>query len=360
MDRPNRDEFDYRMLVESDLPALSRLIGSMSKAKTAVLELRDNSEDYYRWMYFQNPAGNAVVAGAWHADRLVSSFAVAPKRIKVGSEIHTYGKTMDMFTDPDYQGLGIMSLVTKMVFKEAQKRGIDHWYVTPSGKSYPIFKNKWNYEEPFELEYRTILLDPQALAASISGGRARRLAFRAGATIVSLFTRLVDARVEYYSVEEVDRFPVDMDAFWDSVNKRYGNLLVRDAAYLNWRFCDNPDNYTVFLFRDDQAIVGYIVTKITIRRGVKTGEIVDLLYSPRSEQTGVDMIRHATRVLSNQSCALVETWDYSGCPLRSAYRRAGLRYKRATLRFMLSPGGPNSGFYDFGAWYVTQADGNDV
>ncbi len=141
---------------------------------TRVCSSRDKSAAYYRWMYYDNPAGPAFGFLARHGDRIVSSFAVAPKVMQVGGRRVRVGKTMDMFTDPDYQGMGLIKRCAERVFAAAREAGIDGWYVTPSVNSYPIFTGKWGYREDFDVIYRARIIDLEAVltAAQPRLGRA--------------------------------------------------------------------------------------------------------------------------------------------------------------------------------------------
>lgn len=362
MSKPTADDFEYRLLQEADLPALSLLIRSMSKGTTDGLDIRNNSEDYYRWMYFRNPAGSAIVASAWHNEKLVSSFAMAPKKVQTESGIHTYGKTMDMFTNPDYQGLGIMSRLTRTVFSESVKRGIDHWYVTPSGNSYPIFRNKWNYVEPFRLAYRMMIISPFRLSAAVSGNILKKTIVGTIGILPGLWTRWTTRKrvSKSISIEEIKSFPDEINDFWHKVSPGFGNVLVRDQSYLNWRYCDNPDDYRIYLARLEGIVVGYIVSKVTRRRGLMVGDIVDILYPRDKPGVALSLLRYLLHLFAGEGCAIAEVWDYSTCPNHRLYRKAGLFFRRAQFRFVLSPDGSDNSFYDPDSWYVTQGDGNDI
>ena len=211
---------------------------------TRSLQLRDKSAAYYRWMYYDNPAGPAFGFLARHGDRIVSSFAVAPKVMQVGGRRVRVGKTMDMFTDPDYQGMGLIKQCAERVFAAAREAGIDGWYVTPSVNSYPIFTGKWGYREDFELIYRARIIDLAAVLTAAQPGSGGR----SGGSPTAVFGPLLRRSPKLpagCSVTELPRFDEQTDALWDEVAAGYGVAIVRDAAYMNWRYVDNPDDYIV-------------------------------------------------------------------------------------------------------------------
>lgn len=351
-------EIEFNAFSASDLDGISRLITTMSDGD-AGLHLRDKSPAYYRWMYFDNPAGKAFGCYAKHGDRIVSSFAVAPKLMVMGGRTCRIGKTMDMFTDPDYQGTGLIKKCAERVFAEARANGVDGWYVTPSVNSYPIFKGKWGYQEPFELIFRARLLDPRAVLAAVSPGVAARL----GPGMMNRLSRWPRRQLELprgWVVRELNRFGAETDALWDAVGSGHQLAVVRDAAYLNWRYVDNPDHYTIWALQYLGAVRGIVVGKQTTRRGLPVGDIVDLVCAKDDAQTLRLLVRWAIDRFGAAGCAMVESWSINGTWFDRQLRSAGLLIARTKVPLLLSPDYPDPLLYDPGAWWLTQGDGNDV
>lgn len=327
-------EPDFGPLREGDAQRVSDLITRMSEGGTG-LRLRDKSAAYYRWMYELNPAGRAIVHSARLGDRLVASFALAPKIFVVDGARVRVGKTMDMFTDPAWQGHGLMRTCTDRVFLEAAQAGIPGWYVTPSVNSYPIFTGRWSYREEFSLCYRLRVLRP--------GPLRRRVRLPAGT-----------------SVEEVARFDASADELWERVGARYRVAQVRDAAYLNWRYVENPDHYDLLTLRREGRLVGVAVLGSTLRRGVPVGELMELVHEAEDEQALRLLVRAAGAKAEVHGCRLLQAWSVPGTRFDARLRRAGMRWRRGEVKFLLSPGFPGDAAADPDAWLLSQGDGNDV
>ena len=139
-------EIEFRPFTEDDLADISQLITGMSDDDEG-LQLRDKTAAYYRWMYYDNPAGPAWLLGP--PRRPDRDLVRARAQGLHGRRRVVVGKTMDMFTDPEYQGMG-SSPCADAVFDAAPDAGIHGWYVTPSVNSYPIFAGKWGYREDFD------------------------------------------------------------------------------------------------------------------------------------------------------------------------------------------------------------------
>ncbi len=355
-----KKEITYKYLKEDELNGISRLIKSMKKQSDDILYIRNNSIEYYQWMYFNNPAGDAVIASAWHKGVLIATFALAPKKALINGTEMIFGKPMDMFTDPDYQGLSIMSVLTKMVFEEAYKKGIDAWFINPSGNSYPIFKNKWGYKELFEMFFRYRILNLKILASTIKTEKSKKAALKAAAFFGNPFVSLKRNKNYKYDIQKTEYFDQRFDELWERAKKDYKNAIVRDSTYLNWRYNENPDKYDPYILLSGGKIYGYVVTKNTLRRGVKTGEIMDIFYDRDLPDAGHELLLYAQERLYEQGCGVCQAWDFEDSLLSKLYLKAGLKKKRAIVKTLFSPDCEIPNFYNKEHWLMTESDGNDV
>lgn len=353
-------EIEFGSLSAQDLEGISELITGMSYAASDQ-RLRNKTAAYYRWMYLENPAGPAIVHSARHQGRIVASFAIAPKVFQIDGGRRLVGKTMDMFTDPAYQGMGLIKRCTEAVFAQASAAGMAGWYVTPSVNSYPIFAGKWGYREDFSLVFRArILKYAPILAAAI---RPAALARFVGQVLDGVRRVVPRSRVRLpvgYELAPMQSFGVDADQLWEKVAPGYRVALVRDSAYLNWRYVANPDDYSIFGLSRAGELVGIVVVAETLRRGVRVGEIVDLVCGVDDVTTLRLLVRAATDHARERGLALVQAWSVPGTPLDQRLRGAGLWWRRTDVKFLLSPGFSDGSIYDGEAWLVTQGDGNDV
>ena len=353
-----RNEIEYGILREDDLDDLAVLINSMREEPKDQFQYRSFSKDYYYWMYFKNPSGRAIVYTAKYRGKLVASFAMSPKRIKIGSKEMICGKTMDMFTDPGFQGLGIMSVLIKKVFQAAKDAGINIWYVTPSDKSYPIFRYKMKHEEPFQVVYSIRLLKISPLIKKYI-----KLPFihKIISFPVDLILKLTmqDESKNANSIIKESSFDDEINELW--MRTQYHKLsVVRNLEYMNWRYVENPDKYILFKLYQNNSIKGYIVLKITLRRGIKIGEIVDYLYPLDDDYILRILIKHSIKYFYKNDCMIAQGWVIENTALEKIFRRIGFKIKRKGVNFLLSPNSQEHLFYDRDAWLLTQGDGNDI
>lgn len=352
------DEPTFGPLTDGDLERLSDLITRMSDDRG--MRLRDKSAAYYRWMYRRNPAGEAIVTSAHLGDRLVASFAVAPKRFSIGGRPALLGKTMDMFTDPGQQGRGLITRCTSAVFADASAAGMEGWYVTPSPNSYPIFTDRWDYQEPFAIMFRArILRFAPVLGAVLRPARLGRALGRAVDIVAGIRPRRPSTGAAH-DVSPLQSFDAEVDQLWAEIGPGYPVAQVRDSGYLTWRYLANPDHYTVLGLRSQGRLRGVVVLAETLRRGVKVTEVVDFLCGADDEDTFTALIDSAVRHARASGCALIQAWSIEGTTLDARIRRSGLRLRRSEVKFLLSPQLDDPLLADPENWLLTQGDGNDV
>jgi GNAT superfamily N-acetyltransferase len=95
-------------------------------------------------------------------------------------------------------------------------------------------------------------------------------------------------------VRHVPDFDERFDAFWTSTKGRYRVALVRDRAFLNWRFTGYElRSYETFVAETSTGMTGYLVVRRMEGDGV--GHIVDLLIAAGSDEhsTGASLIQAA-------------------------------------------------------------------
>src|SRR5207248_7183871 len=74
-------------------------------------------------------------------------------------------------------------------------------------------------------------------------------------------------RSRRHTADEVDRFDHDEDAA-----EGWPNHVVRDAAFLNWRYAESPRGYRLFRSTD-----GYVVLGHKLHRGKPIALVADLV-----------------------------------------------------------------------------------
>jgi len=174
------------------------------------------AEDELARFYERSAVRPALVLIGEDDGKTAGSVAMSFLRMSIGGEEMEVGMPVRLATDPDFRGRG--------VFSELEAA---------------------NEERARELGIRLLLIVPNAASARILTGQLewRKL------PSVRVWARALPRRRRRTSVE-VDRFD---DAFPD--RSAGGDRVLRDGAWLNWRFADSPRSYTL-LAGGGYAVVG--------------------------------------------------------------------------------------------------------
>ncbi|MGH9896175.1 MAG: GNAT family N-acetyltransferase, partial [bacterium] len=125
-------------------PEELRELARLSEAEFGFLPDR-SSEEYYRWQYYDNPAGRAIVASAWSLGELVGHYAVVPVRVVVEGRETTAGIGVNAIIKKEFQGRAIFARLVVSAEQAATRNGIDFHYVVPSPESHPWFVRLLRY-----------------------------------------------------------------------------------------------------------------------------------------------------------------------------------------------------------------------
>ncbi len=208
----------------------------------------------WRWAFERNPAGRRV----WVAEAdgaIVAQCAALPYRVHLDDARATITQGVDSMVHPDHRrGLrrpGLFVATAQPFFREFGGLGKDAlhygWPVEPA----------WRIGRTF-LGYEIITTQNIHFRAPGPGSRDLPM-----------------------GVERIERFDDAAERLYDRCRTQWGMSVVRDAAYLNWRFIDNPRyDYHVFCVRDGAELRGYAVFRTADSPRPNSGLVVDWLVPP--------------------------------------------------------------------------------
>lgn len=163
------------------------------------------ADEELEWFYERNPVRPASVLLAEDDGKVVATVAIAFVRMTIAGEALEVGMPLRVATDPDYQGRGIFAQLQAENEERVRGLGVRLLLTVPNAASTPVFLRKLGWSP----------LPPLRLWARL------RLGLRSGGR---------DA-VERYGLRPV--VPGGPDR------------VLRDGAWLNWRFADAPKAYTL-------------------------------------------------------------------------------------------------------------------
>ena len=273
------------------------------------------AQDFYRWKYFGNPLGNAIVGIATAGGSVVSVVAATPKRIWLSGKAVPAYELGDFLTDGNYRKMGLFSQLIELVCREAGARGSALVYVRPNDVSFPILTGKLSFHEAQRMDARRFVIPSHTIS--------RKTGIPASLLRLSGMDWLLKGRCiprspgDAVTVIPVERFGEETDQLWQRASAGYDFALVRDSSYLNWRFSDCPTPYKMWLALRNGQTVGFLVTSAD--RTAPTAAVVDLF----TESSDVEAVRAllATGIgsLLNSGVQLISTWTLQGSAQSAAH-----------------------------------------
>lgn len=187
------------------------------------------SPAYWIWRFSENPEGKMMIMLQWDSEKLVGHYAVSPIRMTVeGDEILT-ALSMTTMTHPDYAGKGIFTELAEALYYEEKKKNqlAAVWGFPNNNSHYGFIKNlQWQNLEQipvFSIETDRIKDVPEDISIGNSFSE------------------------KHIASASSNNFMV---------------AIKRDAAYLNWRYRDNPTNKYLLFEGTFGGLTSYAVAKM--------------------------------------------------------------------------------------------------
>jgi GNAT superfamily N-acetyltransferase len=206
----------------------------------------------FDWWFARNPAGS-LMSVARDDGRVLGVASHSLYRTVLGGEERMASFSVHATTVPAARGRGIFVALERKHEQEAQERGVAVVLAFASAPTAPLFLGPLGWTEIGRLRI-------WARPLPVGGRRA----------------------------EEVARFDLAGDAA-----SAWPNHVVRDSAYLNWRYLDSPRDYTAY-----EATGGYAVLGQKRHRGRSVALVADLVGPARPLlRACIAGVRPGTRVL---------------------------------------------------------------
>lgn len=226
----------------------------------------------FDWWFAGNPAGS-LMSTAEIDGRVVGVAAHSLARLVLGGEERLGQFSVHATTDESARGLGIFRALELRHEEQGAARGSQVVLAFASAPTSPLFTGPLGWTA---IDRRRVWIRPlrgalpRALWGRGGGGRGRGGGARGLAPAG-------DARSRGGGVEirRVERFGAEADAAYRAAAPRLGNHVVRDAAYLNWRFLDSPKGYRAFASPNGFAVVGH-----KVHRGVSLAVLAECVAPP--------------------------------------------------------------------------------
>lgn len=342
---------------------------ALNKLEYGPTDILANEEDF-AWRYQQNPAGQAVVSVIRdNLETIVGFIWAVPLNARIQGQNYRVATGANLVIHPQYRNaLNFIKLIRK--FEQ-----------TLTDNRYPLhfsFISERKYRQLRQQAPHTAttipslvkLLHPELLAQTYPAAAWQRYALSGAGRLLSPFFARRQAGVvndPQIVIHSLDHFSQEFDPFWTRLVDKYPAMVVRDRAFLTWRFAHISERkYHILAAEVAGQMVGYAVLRCSTIRGVKTGLIMDLLVvkGVLGEIAGAYLLAEAETYFREQEMSLAVGLM---TPLATEYRllrRAGFIYLPRLLTprpfhfafFLHDHNGTDLLSLSVQDWFITLAD----
>lgn len=274
---------EYREGDEGDLIALHReVFGS------------EADPEWWRWRYLGNSACPPIILVAVADQRIVGQYALVPVRVKMGNGECLACLSLDTMVHPDFRGAGMFTKLAEAAYAAAAGRGFRFVYGFPNANSHHGFVSKLGWTDLHDgIPLWVRPLDSKAVIGKRFGDNRviAGLGSCAVRAAMGVFKRPRKA-TGTCTLRELQSLDERFDALWEEVSVRYPIALIRDRAYLDWRYAHRPNmRYTILAAERDGRLLGYTIPRVMPKFGLRIGFIMELIVSPGDRQVSRDLLR---------------------------------------------------------------------
>jgi len=346
------NDFTVRPADPQDFDILTKVFNDVfnKEAKRSTLD----------WKYLENPHGKSIV---WVAEdnekKIVGSLAFVPRKIMINSKERITLLASDGMVFPEWQYKGIFVRLLNIMFDKSWEMGAPLAIAFSGRRSVKgLIRTDWDEVSPV-----------QELVLPLRGsylfkGIIRRLPFTACLMGCAGDFLLKKGRLKKLlgrsltsDVKPIDRFDNPLADTGMEILSKQPVFLVKDSAWLNWRFIDNPTKrHRIFGAYRGSKPAGYLVMES--KDGVSY--IVDMLGANRDVQQ--DLLSFAIQEALREKSVMIQSMALEGDGIDRLLLDVGFKClpKYGLLPFMIKVGPGDETIkqvvVDSTAWYLSHGD----
>jgi hypothetical protein len=318
------------------------------------------TEAQYRWKTLTVPSRAPMIWLASDGERIVGHNSGTPVRILLHGQPIAAIHENETITAPAYRRQGILTAIARECYESWANAGYALIFGLPWG-TYgsrlqalgwtPLFPMVW--ARRWVLPERALARRSRLPAAVWETAAAMRLWSRFAPD--SLRRPVSDVRIRELTVAE----PA-IDLLWEATAHEWEHMVVRDRAWLQWRYFEAPGfGYRVILAERGAQPAGYLVLRTErLPSGATRGWIADLFGLRADREARRALLRWALLLLRQEGVELASALVAHGSQLDAELLAAGFTHGDAG-DFCVIPLDPElslAGLEDPAAWHLTGGD----
>jgi GNAT superfamily N-acetyltransferase len=273
----------------------------------------------FDWWFERNPSSPRLISLAKAEGRVVGIAAMSFFRMLLDRREQVAAVPVHVATEAPYRRQGVFSALELRNEEQAASAGAPLTITFPNTVSHRIFVGDLGWRD---LPGRRVWARPLRAGAVVR--------YLAGRVTRSGGLRPASGEPRSYGpvrVEPLERFGPAAAELWRA--SAAANQLVRDEAFLNWRYVDTPRDYRRFAAYRGPELAGFAVVGHTVKHGVSSGFLADLVADGEAER--VALLRRCAAELAPGTDALIALVPRGQ---RRSFLRAGFVPTHKRIRFV--------------------------
>lgn len=135
---------------------------------------------------------------------------------------------------------------------------------------------------------------------------------------------------------------------------------MRSKEYLDWRFVQNADTYSIMLARNSQETVGSMVTKPAYWENLKVGFLADFLIDERRPEMFTELFLRSFWSFRQANVDMVAGWVVEKGTYYEVLKRFGFRNHKDVPIIYYKSNLCNKIIDRPGNWHFTMADSDNI
>jgi Acetyltransferase (GNAT) domain len=301
---------------------------------------RPITEAHWRWKLKQPPSPVENVWLAVDGDMLVFHYAGIPTRYRLPGGDVTAMVSVDTMTAPEFQRRGLLSSVGREVYDTWREAGVPFVIGLPNER-WGSRTGALGWEPLFPLQWLVRPLRPEAiLARRLKLPTLARLAFLGA--VWNGFWRIRVRRDSEVQMRPVERAGPEFDRLWQRCGADAPVSVVRDSAWVNWRYLDaNAGAYRVLLAEREGQPIGYVAYRVETHPGGVAGFIAELFTAQSDSRGRGALIDQTLDALCAAGADNAITLAIPSTPLYDSLKGAGFMRSRGAFSVQIVPLAPD-------------------
>ena len=290
---------------------------------------RSSNPEYYKWKLFDNPFQQGHAYIEQQNQHIKGLTTLTPKYVASFGRSYMAAEIGDSHTHLKYRRQGIFTRSLVHCIKHAISTHIDIIYGITNERTLPG-ERKAGFQVCSNTYIKTmnkainVLPVEQAFDRRIGNYMISKIFARIYIYLRSYRWRF-KRRVQTYPIKSIDQFDQQSDGFWGVKRDDYVFFTIRDNTFLNWRFINNPDQYTILAALNEDQYLGYIVMKRWERKGLVYGAICDFITYKDRMDIFHDLITEAEASLKAEGVHIIQLCCAEKTPYFKVLSRAGYK-----------------------------------